>query len=126
MISVFDVRSVLPSYGESDYICTIEKGSIVFDIIYDSPKKDDDFAKLRIRFNSFVFFNISSFPGVSLIDKSYNTDFLGELVEFKESHFKKQWEKHFENKRSLKHYNLLLLSSNKQLDIICKDVEINN
>jgi len=124
-IEILDVQSYLPSYGETSFECYYEENGLVFTILYDD-ENSNDLKRLELTFEYPVSVDISSFPGPSLLDCHYNSDFLGSLVEFTKSELRDKWEKHITHSLQLKHFGLLLLNANKRLEIICKDVKVSN
>ncbi|MDB5258440.1 MAG: hypothetical protein JWM14_3135 [Chitinophagaceae bacterium] len=124
-VEIFNLYSVLPGYGESSIDLRCKDNSVELVVGYDS--KSAELQNITFLFEGCVAFEFASFPGITMYTNERNTEInLGSLVEFKSSDYADGWEKHLNYfNKTLKHFSILFLSENKQLNILAKNVEIN-
>lgn len=118
---IFDLYKVLPGHGESSIKLTYERNHLTVDVFYDSINNKLD--TLTFNFKNCISYNISSFPGISIYNNERGAELtLGSLVEYKKSDYADSWNEHFNNVSNVKHFSILFLEENVQLNVFADNV----
>ena len=122
---IYDPYEVFPSYGESEVKISCNDSILSLDISYeDSEREEEKILKLEFEFP--VFYRLESFPGVNGMDIEYDghSGILSSLLEYSYSEYRDAWERHFDNRLELSHYQLFFLSENKRFEVVSKKVRV--
>jgi hypothetical protein len=121
---VYNPYQILPSFGENEIETSYIDSNLLLKITFDDAKTGQE-DSLEIEFEHAVFFKVASCPGIDGMDIEYEYgDKLSSLIEFTDSEFKIEWEKHFNNLYKLHHYKILFLSANKSLEVVSEGFRI--
>ncbi len=124
-IKIFDPYEWLPAYGENAVEIFTEGLDLIVLVVYDS--ENEGLQQRQIKFKSTKAFYKGSFPGVHMLQITYNARdkeniSIGCLVEFPESEVARAWTNHFQNIKLFRHYKWVFLSENIMLEIIAEEV----
>jgi hypothetical protein len=121
---VFDPYiNYLPQHGEEDISINFTENNLCLNIHYEDELENET-KKLEINFENVIFFKVESVPGVKSINVIYEeAEMLTNLIEFIDSEFKNDWEKHFNGFIKLSHYKIFFQNINKSVEIIAESVQ---
>jgi hypothetical protein len=123
-IEIFNLYTLLPGYGESFIELLYDNNKLLLTVGYDGDVINNQTSKFI--FERCVSFEFASFPGISMYNNLRNHNInLGSLIEFQNSEYANEWDKHFNYKiKTIRHYSIIFLSENKQLNILAESVLI--
>ncbi|MBX9448151.1 hypothetical protein [Dickeya chrysanthemi] len=127
-ISILDPYEWLPSYGENSVSVESKGLDFVIKIEYDAEDNNQTIYCRELRFDMVCAFHRTTFPGVSILNidygKSAEAPLLGSLVEYPDSEVALAWNSHFGGFRQIKHYKIVFLSENIQMEIFANNVTL--
>ncbi|SRX75273.1 hypothetical protein AEQU3_02267 [Aequorivita antarctica] len=123
-IIIFNTDLFFPSHGENKIDLSYNDGNLNVNIYYDSKESNEE-CTINFLFKHTCFHRLTNFPGVSdsLINfEKYEK--IDSLIEFKNSDYKLQWEKHFNNLFKFRHFRIFFINANHYLEVISADLII--
>lgn len=124
-IGLLDTYNWLPPYGESAVNIYSQGLNYVVEIEYDSENACSGAdLKIKLIFESACSVYEASFPGAEVKGVEYGMRAEGvnmhTLIEYPESEVALSWEKYLGGDHKIKHYKILFLSENIQVEVLAK------
>lgn len=128
-ISVCDLYSHLPPYGESTVDIDCKQLNLVITIAYKSVEiKPDPDRKINLKFSDVSSFYEAAYPGVNIMNIEYdypiNSSDRGSLIEYPDSEAAIAWRQHFEGHFRINHYQIIFLASNIKIEVFAEEFEL--